>query len=212
MTPVGYQRIDQHIFSILVLIVKPVYFDVSKKRRLAFGGITGTFTNEAPVVDQSIIVVDIPSVVAKTCSSVGLRTNAAVGVAVVAVFLCGIFVVVTVVVVPHVAHKITAVVVECDVHRIIVDLGLYYSFAVVLVQCFCLNSVLGQVHCFDHQAEIADIRQTHGSRKIRNFFDVDTETHMEQELEPGLEFISIAAEHLACVSVITQGVTTKETF
>ena len=133
-----------------MLVVKSVNANVCKKRWLAFGTIAGAFANETPVVDQAVIVVDVTSVVAKACSLVGLWANAAVGVAVVAVFLRGIFVVVAVVVVPHVAHKVATVVVKSNVHRIIVDLGLNYTFAIVLVQCFCSNSILGQINSFYH--------------------------------------------------------------
>ena len=150
MAPVCDQGIDQHILSILVLVVKSVNANVCKKRWLAFGTITGTFANETPIVDQAVIVVDVTSVVAKTSSTVGLWANAAVGIAVVAVFLCGIFVVIAVVVVPHVAHKVATVVMKSNVHRIIVDLGLYNTFSIVLVECFCSNSVLGQINSFYH--------------------------------------------------------------
>ena len=116
------------------------------------------FTDKSPVVDHSIVGIDISGVVAKTGLAIGTGTYAAIGGGLTAIGLIGIFVVVGIVVVPHVADQISAVVMEYSTYGLVFYFFLHQAFAIVLVQCVHLYLVFGKFNVLDQEAHGARIR------------------------------------------------------
>ena len=88
------------------------------------------------------MTVEVATSVAKSGHATGILPVAAVVVVGFQVSLSWIFVVIAHVVVPKFSYEVVASVMKHHTHRFIVQLGLYDSFAVVLVEILTFNSPL----------------------------------------------------------------------
>ena len=134
------------------MLVKSVYRYITEKwwfAATAVGRGAISFANEAPIIYQSLIGIDISIIDVATIRQCSTLTNAAVGGSRVAVWLIRIFVVVTKIVVPHQTYKIAAVVVKLGSNWLILNFFLYDTFTIVLVQRFSINFVLRQINIFN---------------------------------------------------------------
>ena len=122
------------------MLIKAVNSYVSEEGRLATGTI-GTvavaFAHITPVIDSTIVLIDIAIVVAESSCIVFAFAQGAVAVGSTPVLLAWVFVVIGEIVIPHAANKIAAVVVKFNLYRLVINLFLYDSFAIILVECVC---------------------------------------------------------------------------
>ena len=157
MCPTCDQWVYQDVSCILVLIESKNLYVFEKRRltRKVGGSVIVTFTNVSPIIyiACTFLRIDISSIVVHASLSIGVGSNAAIGVIDVwHIFLCRIFVIITVILIPHFTNVVSTIIMERNINRIVIDFGLYYTFAIVLIQRFIANAVLRQVNCFDCQA------------------------------------------------------------
>ena len=124
--------------------------------------------------------------------------------------MCGIFVVITHVIVPQFAIQIIAGVMKCHIDGLIIEFFLYDSFAIVLIECFYIYAELGQINGFDCEAQHASVLRRESTAQTRNLCNIQREAHMKKKLVSGFEFVGIGGERTACVLVITQHIVAYE--
>ena len=196
-------------------MVESVYGYVFEKRRFAAatgGTIRICFTHITPIIDKSVVLINVPIVVAEPSGTAGIGSDCAVGGSLSSIGLTGIFVVVTEIVVPHGANQITTIIMQGTLNWLVIYFLLYDSFSIVLIHHFSFNIKLGQLNIFDQQSHSALLAGGKNISQCRNCCGVYVEVHMKKKLEPRSIFVPIGTKCLGCVSVIFEIVVPKECF
>ena len=132
MLPFFDHGVDQGITCIFFL-AESIYGYVSEERWFAsvfagtniFGAVVVAFSNVTPIIDLTISAVGISSVVTKSILQGLQGANATIDGRVALIFLAGIFVVITEIVVPHVANQVTLIVIEYYLYWVVLYFALY---------------------------------------------------------------------------------------
>ena len=158
--PFSDQGIDHGVLCI-GLLAQAVYGDIAKEWFLTTGracqdgtgqtlqtGIVVALAVEAPFLHRTTGLINVVAAVAEPTQQGADFAQCARLIGCVAILVHRITVVVLIVLIPHVAHQIIVIIMEHNLCRIVIDLGLHQAFTIVLIHSVNIKGIAGQLCCF----------------------------------------------------------------